>query len=64
MRQTILRWPVVKASTGLSRVSVWRMEKAGKFPHRVQIGVNSVGWLESEIQEWIQNRHRVEVKHG
>lgn len=64
MQQTILRWPTVKATTGLSRVSVWRMEKTGKFPLRLQLGNNSVGWLESEIQDWIQNRRRVEAKNG
>ena len=33
-----------------------RLEKAGKFPKRVQIGPNRVGWLETEVQEWIQQK--------
>ena len=30
-----------------------RLERAGKFPKRVPIGPNRVGWVESEIQDWL-----------
>lgn len=33
-----------------------RLEKAGKFPKRVTIGPNRVGWVESEINQWIRDR--------
>lgn len=33
-----------------------RLEKAGKFPKRVQLGPNRVGWVETEIQEWLSER--------
>jgi len=33
-----------------------RLEKAGQFPRRVQIGPGRVGWLESEIDEFITGR--------
>ncbi len=36
----------------LSDATIWRMEKAGKFPKRLQLGGNSVGWSESEVREW------------
>lgn len=32
-----------------------RLENAGKFPKRLQLGPNRVGWLESEIIEWIES---------
>lgn len=35
---------------------VARLEKAGLFPKRVQLGVNRVGWVETEIDAWIQAR--------
>ena len=35
---------------------VARLEKAGKFPLRIQIGPNRVGWVESEILDWLQER--------
>ncbi len=33
-----------------------RLEKAGKFPKRVQLGPNRVGWVEAEIDAWIRDR--------
>ncbi|WP_421704999.1 helix-turn-helix transcriptional regulator [Aliiroseovarius sp.] len=35
---------------------VARLEKAGKFPRRVQLGPNRVGWVESEVLEWLERR--------
>jgi prophage regulatory protein len=37
---------------GLSRSTVYRLEKSGAFPHRRKLSSHSVGWLLSEIQEW------------
>jgi prophage regulatory protein len=42
--------------TGLSRVQWWRLEQAGRVPRKVQLGENSVGWLRSELQEWLAKR--------
>jgi len=33
-----------------------RLEKAGRFPKRVQLGPCRVGWIESEILGWLQER--------
>ena len=33
-----------------------RLEKAGQFPKRVRLGQNRVGWLESDVQAWLQSR--------
>ncbi len=33
-----------------------RLEKAGKFPKRIQLGENRVGWIESEVLDWVQER--------
>ena len=33
-----------------------RLEKAGTFPKRVQIGPNRVGWVEDEVLDWLQMR--------
>ena len=33
-----------------------RLEAAGNFPKRVKLGVNRVGWVESEILDWLQER--------
>lgn len=33
-----------------------RLEKAGKFPQRVRIGPNRVGWVEDEVLDWLRER--------
>lgn len=33
-----------------------RLEKAGTFPKRVQLGPNRVGWLEAEVLDWLNER--------
>ncbi len=43
-----------------SRVHVGRLERAGRFPRRVHLGPNSVGWLEAEVEKWL--RERVEAR--
>lgn len=54
----IIREPERKRLTGLSRVRTWELEKLGQFPKRRKLTPNSssVGWLLSEINEWIQSR--------
>jgi prophage regulatory protein len=44
-------FPDLRARFGIrySRMHIDRLEKAGKFPKRVQLGPNSVVWLEDEI---------------
>jgi prophage regulatory protein len=61
----ILRIQDVKNITGLSSATIWRMEKSGAFPLRRQIGPHSVGWLSSELLQWIESRPTArEVQHG
>lgn len=52
----LIRTAEVLARTGLSRTTIWRLERAGLFPARRRLGPNSVGWLESEIDEWVAGR--------
>ena len=33
-----------------------RLEKAGLFPKRVQLGSNRVGWVEREVLDWLELR--------
>lgn len=46
----------VEARTSLSRTTRWRMERDSTFPKRVVISRNRVGWLASEINQWIADR--------
>lgn len=52
----ILRLNAVKAYTGLSRSTIYDMMSKGLFPQKIDLGANSVGWVESEISEWIDSR--------
>jgi prophage regulatory protein len=54
----IIRLDEVTRKVSYSGMHIWRLEQRNKFPRRVQIGPNSVGWIESEIDEWIASRIR------
>ncbi len=56
MAQAILRLPAVQDRTGLSRSAVYGMVKEGVFPTPVKLGSRAVGWVESEISDWISQR--------
>lgn len=59
MAQTaIIRLPEVRSRTGLSRSEIYRREALGEFPKRVKLGTRSVGWVSSEIQDFIEARIR------
>ena len=45
-----------RARDPFSKVHLWRLERAGKFPKRVPLGAARHGWLETEIDEWILAR--------
>jgi len=45
--------------TNLSRTTIWRLERAGEFPRRLQLATNRVGWREEDIQDWIESRPRI-----
>ncbi len=55
---SMLRAPQVIARVGLSRTTIWRRVRAGTFPAPVEIGVNSIGWPESEIAAWLESCER------
>lgn len=56
MAHTVLRLPAVKARTGLSRSSIYKLAAVGSFPNPIRLGARSVGWLEAEINEWLDDR--------
>ncbi len=58
MSKQVLRKPAVRQKTGLSDSTIWQLEKADKFPQRVQLSSNSVGWYEDEIDAWLEQRER------
>lgn len=53
---SILRLPAVIERTGLSRSSIYERVQTGDFPRQVNLGGRSVGWLEMDINAWIEAR--------
>jgi prophage regulatory protein len=51
-----LRFPAVRERTGLSRSTIWRLERRGEFPRHRRISANAVAWVEQEIADWIQSK--------
>lgn len=51
-----LRRRQVETRTGLSRSTIYQYVKDGVFPKPVPLGPRAVGWLESEVNEWIAER--------
>ncbi|VVP91897.1 MULTISPECIES: helix-turn-helix transcriptional regulator [Pseudomonas] len=52
----IIRLKEVIDSTGLGRSTVYKYIDAGTFPKSISLGDRCVGWLESEVQDWILAR--------
>ena len=60
----LLRQPEVLDRVGLSRTTVWKLEREGLFPQRRRITGNLVGWLDTEIEEFVTSREIVDVHEG
>ena len=52
----IIRSTRIGEKVPLSRRQCDRLEAEGKFPRKVKIGEHSTGWLEHEIDAWIEAR--------
>jgi len=54
--KVILRLPKVIEKTGMSRASIYAYLKDNRFPASIPLSDRSVGWLEQEIDQWIESR--------
>ena|ERR1700730_13690784 len=50
-----IRFKTVRERTGLSRPTIWRLERVGAFPKHDQISANAVAWMEQDVVNWIQS---------
>jgi len=55
----IIRLPEVIRMTGLCRSSILSFAKDGSFPKQFKIGVKAIGWLESDVQNWIEEMSKI-----
>ena len=56
MSHKILRLPLVKEFTGLSRSTIYLRMANNEFPSPISLGGRSVGWLEKDINEWLEKK--------
>ncbi len=56
MAERVLSKAETVERTGMSHTTIRREEKAGRFPRRRQITPAKIGWLESEIDEFLRTR--------
>lgn len=56
VRPAIIRLHEVIQTVGLSRSTINRMVKATTFPHQIKLGMASVGWLSSEVEQRVAER--------
>lgn len=56
MADRIQRLPEVKDKTGLQRSTIYKQIADGTFPKPIALGSRAVGWLEREIDGWIEER--------
>jgi prophage regulatory protein len=65
LQQTVvlIRRREVQRRTGLSKTQIMRLEEAGKFPAKVQLGLRAVGYIEDEVTGWIRDRIKAGSRH-
>lgn len=56
MADSIQRLPKVRSRTGLSRSTIYLWISQGLFPKSINLGPRTVGWLESDIDAWLDSR--------
>jgi prophage regulatory protein len=62
--ERLLRLPQVQARVNMSRSWMYDQVKKKNFPAPVQIGPNSVGWRERDIDAWLEQRIGASQSHG
>ncbi len=51
-----IKLTLVKALTTLSTSEIYRRIAAGTFPKQIMLGPKSAVWLESEVNNWCEDR--------
>jgi len=56
MARSLIRLREVMHKSGLSRTAIYDAMRAGTFPQSVPIGARTIGWIEDEVDAWIEGR--------
>ena len=52
----ILRIKEVTEKTSMCRSQIYQLMDTGEFPQSVRLGPRSVGWVDTEVDNWIKSR--------
>ena len=58
----ILRLKEVQVRTGLGRSAIYYLQNErhwlfdARFPHSIKLGAHAVGWVECEVEAWLEYR--------
>ncbi|MDC9583278.1 AlpA family transcriptional regulator [Xenorhabdus sp. PR6a] len=55
-KESLIRLPEVQRRTGYSKAWIYKLIEEDKFPKQVKIGTRSIAFVESEIDNWIDQR--------
>jgi len=58
-RNEIIRPRDLPRETGLSRTTIWRLEKKSDFPKRIRLSAGAVGYRRADVEAWRESRHVV-----
>jgi prophage regulatory protein len=53
---SVLRLPAVRAKTQLPTSTIYALMAAGKFPKPIALSVNTRGWIEADVDAFLQAR--------
>ena len=62
MKNKILKLPTVMEKTGCGRSTIYKKISEGDFPTPIKLGERSVGWVEAEVDEWLDRQ--IELSRG
>jgi prophage regulatory protein len=52
----VIRVPQVLDKAGVGRTKLYEMIEQGEFPRPFRLGLRAIGWLERDVERWIQLR--------
>lgn len=52
----ILRWPEVQQRVGICRSHAHYLASKGQFPKPIKLGERASGWIESQVDDWVEQR--------
>ena len=61
--QKIYRLKNVIEVTGMSRSTIYRLMDQDKFTKPIKLSQRIIGFLEEDIDQWIQERYQEGIKH-